>query len=167
MDELFLYEEPGERPEAERRPKPILTLIPFSLGDEWYGAPIGCVLEVLAVFSVTPVPNLPGVILGVTNIRGNITSVTDPKRFFGLAPTWPTPKSRLVVIRAARKTTALFVDSVGKALSLLADALQPALATIPELKADDLQGEIRLPDGRLLTVLDLEKIMSSQEMEFE
>lgn len=168
---LFLYEEPHERPEEERRPKPTLTLIPFSLGPEWYGAPIEDVREVLEVPSITKVPNLPDFILGVTNIRGNITSVTDLKQFFGLVGVGlkpaPMAGSRILVIRAAKKTTSLLVDSVGKALSLPLDSIQPALSTLPEVKADYLQGQIRLPDGRLLTVLDLEKIMSSQEMLFE
>jgi purine-binding chemotaxis protein CheW len=171
MDEkeegLFLYEEPEELPEEERRPKPRVTLVPFSLADEWYALDIGDVLEVQKVVSITKVPGLPDFILGVTNIRGNIISITDPKRLFGLAETSITPESRIIVIQAAKKTTALLVDSVGKTLSLTKDFIQPALSTIPEIKADYIEGEAKLADGRLLTILDVEKIMSSEQMRFE
>lgn len=164
---LFLYVEPEEMSEEERRPKPQIKLIPFSLVDEWYALDIESVIEVLQVSSITKVPALPDFILGVTNIRGNITSITDPKRLFGLAETSITPLSRSIVIRAARKTTGLLVDSVGKALALPLDFIQPALSTIPEIKADYIKGEAKLQDGRLLTILDLERIMSSDEMQFE
>lgn len=164
---LFLYEEPQELPEEQRRPKPQIKLIPFSLADEWYGVNIEDVLEVLNLPSITKVPGLPDFILGVTNIRGNITSVTDPKRLFGLAETRISPESRLMVIRVAKKTTGLLVDSVGKAIALPLGSLQPALSTIPEIKADYIKGEVKLDDGRLLTILDLEKILASEQMRFE
>lgn len=164
---LFLYVEPEEMTEEERRPKPKITLIPFSLADEWYALDIENVLEVLKAPSITKVPALPEFILGVTNIRGNITSVTDPKKLFALAETQISPASRIIVVRAARKTTGFLVDSAGKALSLPSDSLQPTLSTIPEIKADYIEGEVKLADGRLLTILDMEKIMSSEQMRFE
>lgn len=164
---LFLYEEPGEIPEGERRPKPQIRLVPFSLADEWYAVDIDNVIEVLKLPSITKAPNLPDFILGVTNIRGNITSVTDPKRLFGLQESTVTPENRIIVIRAGRKTTGLLVDSVGKAIVLPLDSVQPALSTIPEIKADYIKGGAKLADGRLFTILDMERIMSSDQMQFE
>lgn len=164
---LFLYEDPEDLPEQEKMPKPRVTLIPFSLGDEWYAIGIENILEIIKASSITKVPNLPDFIPGVINIRGNITSVTDFKRLFGLAETSIIPGSHIIVIRASGKATGLIVDSVGKALSLLLDSIQPPLSTIPEIKADYIRGEAKLEDGRLLTILDMEKIMASEEMRFE
>jgi len=164
---LFLYEEPEEMPEERRRPKPQIKLIPFSLADEWYALNIESVVEILKIPPITKVPNLPDFILGVTNVRGNIISVTDLKRLFGLSQTHIKPESRIIVTLQARKTTGLLVDSAGKALTILLDFLQPALSTIPEINADYIKGEVKIEDGRLLTVLDLEKIMASDQMRFE
>ncbi len=141
--------------------------IPFSLADEWCAANIENVLEVLEVPSITRVPALPDFILGVTNIRGDITSATDLRQLFGLGKASITPDSRIIVIRAAGRTTGLVVDSLGKALALPLDSIQPTLSTIPVVKADYIVGEAMLPEGRVLTILDMEKIMSSQEMKFE
>lgn len=166
---LFLYEEPGEMTEEQRRPKPKIKLIPFSLADEWYALDIECVHEVLKVhsISITKVPGIPNFILGVINIRGNITSVTDLKKLFSLAEAEINSESRIIVIRASKKTTGILVDSVGKALLLPLDSLQPALSTISEINADYIKGEVKLEDGRLLTILDMERIMSSAKMLFE
>jgi purine-binding chemotaxis protein CheW len=165
-DGLFLYEEPSETPEDSEE-KPCMTLIPLSFGAEWYAADIENVLEVLKVPAITKVPNLPGHIRGVTNIRGNITSVTDLRKLFDLGETTSTPESRIVVIRAAARTTSLLTDSVGNVLRIPVESIQPALSTIPKIQADYIQGEVKLPDGRLLAVLDLEKIMSLDQMRFE
>lgn len=164
---LFLYEEPGEKPRTEEKQESEVMLISFSLADEWYAAEIENVLEVLTVPPITKVPIVPDFIVGVTNIRGNITSVTDLKRLFGLEECSITPRSRIIVIRAASKTTSLLVDSVGNVLRTSQESIQPPLSTIPEITADYIKGELKLPDGRLLAILDLEKIMLSEQMRFE
>jgi purine-binding chemotaxis protein CheW len=165
-DGLFLYEESSETPESSQE-KPCMTLVPLSFGAEWYAADIENVLEVLKVSAITKVPNVPGHIRGVTNIRGNITSVTDLRQLFGLGEISSTPESRLVVIRAAARTTSLLTDSVGSVLRVPIESIQPALSTIPEIQAEYIKGEVKLSDGRLLAVLDLEKIMSLDQMRFE
>ncbi len=142
-------------------------LIPFSLADGWYAANIENVLEVLEVPSITSVPGLPDFILGVINIRGDITSVTDLRQLSGLGKTSITSESRIIVICAAGKATALVVDTLGKALALPFNSIHPDLSGIPAIKTDYIKGEARPADGHLLTILDMEKIMSSQEMKFE
>lgn len=163
---LFLYEEPEEMSEEQRRPKPKVRLIPFSLGNEWYALDLEDVREVLKVPLITPVPSVPEFILGVINVRGNIISITDLKRWFNLSET-AAEERRILVVQQAKKTTGLLVDSVDKALTVLLENLQPALSTIPKISAEYIKGELKLEDGRLLTVLDLEKLMSSEQMVFE
>jgi len=165
---LFLYEE-HDTPERRTRDdvESWITLVPFSMGGEWYAADAANVHEVLGVPSITRVPNVPDFILGVTNIRGNITSVIDLLRLFGLGSVSVTPTSRIVVVRAARRTTSLLVDSVSNVLSVPSDFLQPTLSTLAEPLAEYTRGEIGLSDGRLLAVLDLEKVMLSERMQFE
>jgi len=164
---LFLYEERNDLSGKEGELKPKIILMPFSLADEWYAADIGNILEVISFPSITKVPGLADFMLGITNIRGNIISVTDLKRLFTLANTAVTAKTRVIVINAAQKATGLLVDSVEKVLSVSLDLIQPVLATIPEIKAEYIKGELKLADGRMVTILNLEKVMFSDEMLFE
>ncbi len=71
------------------------------------------------------------------------------------------------MIRAAGRTTGVLVDSVSSVLSVPEDSIQPVLSTIPEEESEFLKGEVRLTDGRLIGLLDLEKIMSCDRMVFE
>jgi len=168
MDEgFYLYEESGEQQNDDRLTAPSLTIISFSLGDEWYAADVANVLEVLDVPPITRIPHLPDHIVGVANVRGSIVSVTDLLGLFGLGETTVRPDTRIIVTRAAGRTTALLADSVGGVLGVDPESIGPTLSTIPDSRAVFARGEIRLPDGRLLTLLDLETIMQSERMRFE
>jgi len=58
--------------------------IRFFLDDILLGIPLSGALEISRRPDITPLPNLPDWVLGVSNIRGEIISITDLKIFFGL-----------------------------------------------------------------------------------
>ena len=58
--------------------------IRFFLNDILLAIPLSGALEISRQPAITPLPNLPDWIIGVSNIRGEIISVTDLKIFFGL-----------------------------------------------------------------------------------
>jgi len=62
----------------------IIQLIVFNLGDEEFGADIAQVREIIRKGAVTPIPDSPDFIKGVTNVRGEIAVVIDLKRRFFL-----------------------------------------------------------------------------------
>ena len=62
----------------------LLQLVCFNLADEEYGVDINFVQEVIRVQKITPVPQMPPSVLGVINIRGNIVTVFDLRKQFGL-----------------------------------------------------------------------------------
>ena len=140
-----------------------VVVIPFRLGEEWYAALIESVLEVLKPPPVTIVPNVSDVVLGVVNIRGNITSVVDLKRLLGIPETPITAETRVIVIRASGRTTGLLTDCVGSVMGVPKSSVQEPLTTIPEARGRYVKGEIALDDGRLLAVLDLDEVMQAEE----
>lgn len=73
-------EEPGEPPEELRR------FVLFQAGDEWFGLPIASVREIQPLPRVTRVPNAPGEILGVLNLRGRSLTLFDLVRCLGIPP---------------------------------------------------------------------------------
>jgi purine-binding chemotaxis protein CheW len=140
-----------------------LVIVPIRLAGEWYAVRVESVLEVLKPPPLTVVPNVSNVVLGVVNIRGNITSVVDLRRLLGIPESPLTADSRIVVVRAAGKTTGLLADCVGSVTNVPEDSLQPTLSTIPERKSRYVSAELALEDGRLLAVLNLAEVMDSEE----
>jgi len=50
----------------------VIQLIVFNLGDEEYGADINQVREIIRTGVITPIPDSPDFIKGVSNVRGEI-----------------------------------------------------------------------------------------------
>ena len=73
-------EEPAEPPEEIRR------FVLFQAGDEWFGLPIASVREIQPLPRVTRVPNAPGEVLGILNLRGRILTLFDLVRCLGIPP---------------------------------------------------------------------------------
>ena len=51
--------------------------VTFSLGDELFGVEVTRTREILSVTPVTKVPQTPGYLLGVINLRGQVVPVVD------------------------------------------------------------------------------------------
>ena len=79
------------RPEAIRRGSLV-----FSVSGERYAAPVERVVRLDRLGAVTPTPNTPAWVLGVTNVRGEIVPVLDLRRLLGL-PAAPSAGARRLV----------------------------------------------------------------------
>jgi purine-binding chemotaxis protein CheW len=55
----------------------VLHVVRFRLGDENIAVAADCVLELLVLESVTPIPQAPPHFIGITNLRGHVTAIVD------------------------------------------------------------------------------------------
>ena len=54
-----------------------LHIVGFRVGREVFGVPISLIHEIVRVPEITSVPDSPGFVQGVINLRGKIVSVVD------------------------------------------------------------------------------------------
>ena len=131
-EEIALYEE--DLYEKVELKEETVKLVFFRLAREWYGVEITKVKEVIKVEKITYLPSSPEHIAGIVNLRGNILSVTDLKRFFALPHEELTEKTRIVAIESGIVETGLLVDEVAEAIEVPVSVIDPPLATIaPEM----------------------------------
>ncbi len=155
------------QPAAERPTK--LTVqgkyIVFSLAEARYGVPITQVVEVGDIQHITPVPNAPGWVLGVTNLRGDIVSVVDCGAFLNLHEKSLVEMSSMCVVRNKKRnlTTSLLVDRIEGMLNLSA-ALMPVPQNIWQDEVIPYLQGIYEHQGQLLNILDLEGLLTSMEL---
>jgi purine-binding chemotaxis protein CheW len=139
-----------------------MSLLLFRLGDEWYAVPIESVREIYNDYEVTPIPGVPDYIPGIVNIRGEIVSVTDLGALMRI-PARPeavvVEQASAIVASTEECVSALLVAEIGDIVEVAADALEPPLAVADRGQADWVSGSIYL-DGRLVGVIDLEKILT-------
>jgi purine-binding chemotaxis protein CheW len=77
------YAAPTRQPQTESEAS-TLTLLVFELDMEQYGVDATLVERVRFVDHITPVPGVPDFYRGVMNVRGQIITVMDLRRFFGM-----------------------------------------------------------------------------------
>ncbi len=139
--------------------------IVFSLAEARYAVPIGQVLEVGEPQRITPVPNVPDWVMGVTLLRGDIISVVDWGAFLNLHDNRSLEMSSMCVVRnkARNLTTSLMVDRIEGMLNVAEDLIIRPEASLGDRLLAYLHG-VYDHDGQLLNVLNLEGLLSSMEL---
>jgi len=140
---------------AEKAPVRELELLSFRLGGEEYAVTVDDVREVLNLRDLTPVPNTPAYVLGVTSLRGAMLPVVDLCKRLGLTPGVRDDKSRIIVVNPDEEDVGLIVDRVTGVLRIMPDAVKPAPENV-EQGAEFLRGIVRR-DDKLYILLDLQK----------
>jgi purine-binding chemotaxis protein CheW len=140
-----------------------LEALAFTLGREEYGVDILKVQEIRCHDTVTRIANAPAFIKGVVNLRGVIVPVVDLRLRFNIDSSGDEQFSVVIVLNIAGRIIGMVVDSVSDVISLGADEIRPAPQMGSALDTDFLLG-IGTVDGRMLILLDIERLMSSEEL---
>ena len=146
---------------VEHDETPTRQLLTFSLSDEWYGVHTASVKTIVASPEIVPVPCAPNYVCGVMNLRGEILTVVDLKRFFGLASRQKASESTVVVVIYEGTLVGLVVDSVHDVAELPTTSVERPLSTIERIRADYIEGEARIGD-RLVGILKLETTLNPE-----
>lgn len=109
--------------------EPLGRWITFQLGEETYGVDVIQVREILRAFNILPVPGAPSYVLGITNIRGSVVTVTDGRDRFNLASCEQSDATRLIVLEQGEEVVGVVVDSV----SDVVDLPESAIDTSPKM----------------------------------
>ena len=142
----------------------LLQLVIFQLGGEEFGVEIMQVQEIIRMPEITRIPQSPEYVEGVINLRGKIIVVINLDNRFALNSKELDDDSRIIIVEVGDNVIGIIVDSVSEVLRLSASNVDPAPEIIStKIKADYLKGVGKL-DDRLLILLDLEKVLSDEEL---
>ena len=144
--------------EAENR-----EFLVFSLGDEEYAIDILKVQEIRGYENVTRIANAPDFIKGVTNLRGVIVSIVDLRIKFHLDNVEYGGQTVVIVVNVADRIVGIVVDGVSDVMTLTPDQIKPAPEFGVTLSSDFLSGLGSL-DDRMLVLVDIDKLLTSEEM---
>lgn len=136
----------------------------FALGKEEYGIEILKVQEIRGVDRVTRIANTPDFITGVMNLRGVIVPIIDLRIKFQLQSADINDNTVIIVLNLANRIVGIVVDGVSDVLALNAEQVKPAPEFSVTLSTKYLLGLGSL-DDRMLILVDIEKLLNSEEME--
>lgn len=148
--------------------EPIHQFLTFLLDKEPYAIGILVIKEIIEYGNLTAVPLMPEFIRGVLNLRGAVVPVIDLAARFGRAPSTTGRRTCIVIIEMEHEgetqDVGVIVDTVNEVLDIPASAIQPAPAFGTKIRADFINGMVEL-DGRFIIVLDVNRVLSIDEME--
>src|SRR3989338_4374052 len=140
-----------------------LEFLAFTLGQEEYGVDIQKVQELRGYDAVTRIANAPEHIKGVVNLRGIIVPIIDMRIKFNLGTPTYDQFTVVIILNIANRVMGMVVDSVSDVITLSPEQVKPAQEMGSVLDADYLIGLGTL-DDRMLILVDLEKLMTSNDM---
>jgi purine-binding chemotaxis protein CheW len=141
-----------------------LQIVGFRVGRETFGVPISLVHEIVRVPEITAVPEAPGYVEGVINLRGKIISVLDLRKRFGEKQITSSKKNRIVVVEVDGKMVGLIVDAASEVLKLPDTEIDVPPHIYSQGDLNYVTGVGKL-NGRLIIMIDLTKVLQTGELQ--
>lgn len=135
----------------------------FEIGDHQFGFPLTGVLEIDRCGKVTNLPRTPNWLRGVTNLRGQILSVTDFKNLLNLKTDRSAVGEKIIVVHSQRhaSSTALVVDRVLGIRNLQSD--RTPLSGLSDRVATFSAG-VSVTDQATTVLIDPDMLLGCQEL---
>ncbi|MEN6587554.1 MAG: chemotaxis protein CheW [Sulfuricella sp.] len=136
----------------------------FILGKEEYGLPILNVQEIRGYDAVTKIANTPDFIKGVVNLRGIIVPIVDMRLKFNLGKAEYNELTVVIILNVANRVIGMVVDGVSDVIDLAPDQIKPAPEFGSAIDTKYVMG-LGTVGERMLILVDIEKLMTSRDME--
>ena len=141
---------------------PQVQLVTFRVGGEEFGLDVFQVHEILRYTEPTPMPKAPAFVEGVLDVRGALVPVIDLRKRFELHDVPYDDDTRIILVDFQGERLGLIVDEVSEVLRVPETSVAAPPQYVRGLAAEFIRGIVRL-ESRLVVLLDLERILSSQE----
>jgi purine-binding chemotaxis protein CheW len=148
----------ARKPAALIDPRELLEIVEFELAGEHYGIEVTQIREVCALKELTPVPCSPDFIFGIINLRGEIHTVIDLKRFFDLSDSGITELNQVLILDSEDMRLGILADTILGVRTIRLAALESSLPNLSGVRASYLKGVT----SERLAVLDAARILSDE-----
>ena len=131
----------------------------FRLDGHTFGIDVLRVQEIIRHQETTRVPLAPDAVRGLINLRGQIVTAIDLRRRLNLPERSGGTQPVNVVVQTDDGAVSLLVDEIGDVATVTDVAFEPPPNTLRGPAREMIRGAYKL-DGRLLLLLDSEKVLS-------
>ena len=138
------------------------------LENEAYGIGVLKVREIIRMQKITPVPQMPGFVKGVINLRGRVIPIVDLRVKFDLKAEFAERTCIVVVqVRMQSEQTVqmgLIVDSVEEVVTLQGSEIEPTPEFGARIDTAYLLGMAKVK-GTVKTLLDIDRVVAPETMQ--
>ena len=140
----------------------------FSLAEEHYGIGIRKVKEIIGMMPVTGIPQTPGYVKGVINLRGKVIPVVDLRLKFGMGQAECTERTCIIVVevpgRAVTQLMGIVVDSVSEVVNIKGEDIEETPSFGKEVDSHYILGMAKISGG-VKILLDIDRILTPDEID--
>ena len=158
----LLRREVDAAPAAPRLPDADFQALRCRVGSDLYALPVDRVGEIVRYVSVARIADVPDIVAGAIDVRGEVVPVVDARRRFGAPLSFAARGTCIVLASLAGRRVGLVVDEVldvvdvdRSSLSVPAGVLARALGI----------AAIATVGGRVVQVVDLDRVLSASDLE--
>lgn len=137
-----------------------LEIVEFRMAHETYAFESRYIREVYPLREYCPLPCTPAFVFGLVNVRGQLLSVLDLKKFFGLATQELDNHNQTIILHHGGMEIGILADALLDVRHVAREGLTSALPTLTGLRNEFLLG---ITPARVI-ILDAEKLLSSREI---
>ena len=139
----------------------------FALAGEEYGISILKVKEIIGMMGITAVPQTPGFVKGVINLRGKVIPVVDLRLKFGMEPMPYTERTCIVVVEISGSVgpimMGIVVDTVSEVLNIKASEIEDTPTFGVKLNTEFILGMAKM-SGAVKILLDINRVLTEEEI---
>ena len=135
-----------------------IEVVEFVLAQEHYAVESRHVRDVYPLEQLTPMPCTPAFVLGVVNLRGEILSLIDIKKFFDLPEKGLTDLNKVIVLESGSMRFGILADVIVGVHAIPVTDIQPSLPTLTGIREEYLKGVT--PDRTV--ILDAGKLLADE-----
>ena len=136
----------------------------FQVGTEEFGISIRHVTEIIGLQKITDVPDMPGFIKGVINLRGKVIPVMDVRSRFKLESREYDDRTCIVVVNIKDKSVGLVVDRVSEVADIPESQIEPPAQIGSGTASRYIQGMGKIGE-EVKILLDVDRLLYEDELE--
>jgi len=136
-----------------------MEILLFSLGSgEKFGINVFKVKEVCPAGKITRTPNMPAGVHGIVSLRGHVMPVLSLASFMGISP--PEGHQTMMVAEYSNHILGFLVEKVDRIIRVDWDKVRATEGMLSD-KGALITAITELPDGSLVSILDVEQILAN------
>ncbi|SER79187.1 purine-binding chemotaxis protein CheW [Gracilibacillus ureilyticus] len=136
----------------------------FKLNNQEYGTNIAQILSIEKLQEIVALPQTSDFIKGIINLRGIVTPIIDLRTRLGLNQIEETEQTRILIAKVKDVQVGLIVDEATDVIDISPEIIEDTPGLVKDVDHRYLKGVAKLEDRGMLLLLDLDYVLSTEEL---
>ena len=139
-----------------------MQLVIFGLNGQEYGIDIFKVNEIVPYTKPTKIPNSPGYVEGVLNLRGRVIPIISLKKRFNLEDPGTDDRTRIIVSNTGGTVAGFVVDEASEVLTVEKESIEPVSEIVSSISRKYIGGVGKLSNDRMYILLNFDELYAEE-----